>query len=329
MKRTRFSIFALLVLSLWGGVGCGRVVTTTPTAVPQPTPTLALVLPTLEATPTPIPASFTPAATPTPTEVPTPIVYTIESGDSLLSVAQLYGVSAAALQEANGILDPRALQIGQELVIPQQIEEDSAFATATPTPMPAVVQNVAIGENSIGGVWVLGEVLNTAQVPLEQIRVRFTLLADDGAMLAETSNLVALDIVGVDEASPFALLLEDAPNSFAQYRTEVASAVPAYIGSYYQDLEIRELLTRGDGTDPYTVSGRVYNFGNVEAVDVQVILTAYDNRGMVVGVRKVSPENDTVPKLGETTFNMILAPQGNAVVKVSAVAIGRKLRVRQ
>lgn len=316
----------VLILGIVGSAGCGRVVTTAPTSVPRPTATLALVLPTIEATPSPLAVSFTPAPTPTPTELPTPTVYTIDSGDSLLSIAQLYNVSVGALQEANGILDPRTLQIGQELVIPQEIEEESAFATATPTPMPAIVQNVAVGENNIGGVWVLGEVLNTTDVSLEQVRVRFMLLGDDGATLIETSNLAALDIVGANETTPFALLIEDAPNAFAQFRTEVASAVPAYVGSYYRELEIRDLQIRGDGTSPYSVSGRVYNFGTVEAINVQVVLTAYDNRGTVVGVRKISPENDTVPKLGETSFSIILAPQGNRVAKVNAVAIGRKLR---
>lgn len=323
---TFYLICFLLGLSLLGCMSCGRVVTVTPTPEPQPTPTFAIVLPTTQVTQTPLPASYTPAPTATPTEVPTPIVYTIESGDSLLSVAQLYNVSTNALQEANGILDPRTLQIGQEVVIPQQLEEEDAFATATPTPMPATVQNVSFGENSIGGRWVLGEVLNSSSVPLEQIRVRLLLLDDQEQILAETSNLAALDIVNSDESAPFAMLIDNAPQRFAQYRTELVSAVPAYVGGYYRDLEIRDLQSRGDGTEPYTVSGRIYNYGSVEAVNVQVILTAYGTSGRVVAVRKISPENSTVPKLGETSFEVILAPQGGTVVNVSAVAIGRRFQ---
>jgi len=306
--------------------GCGRVVTVTPTPEPQPTATFVLALPTVETTATPLPANFTPAPTATPTKVPTPIVYTIETGDSLLTVAQLYNVSVNALQEANGILDPRTLQIGQEVVIPQQIEEEDAFATATPTPMPATVENISFGENSIGGLWVMGEVFNSSSVPLEQIRVSFVLLDEADEMLAETSDLAALDIVNTDESAPFSMLIDNAPRNFTQYRVDLLSAVPAYIGGYYRDLEIRDLQSRGDGTEPYTVSGRIYNFGTVEAVNVQVILTAYDIDGRVVAVRKIFPTDAVVPKLGETSFNIIIAPQGGAVANVSAVAIGRRFQ---
>lgn len=323
LERHTICVWFVMLLSV---AGCGRVVTITPTPEPQPTATFALVLPTVETTATPLPASYTPAPTATPTDVPTPIVYTIEPGDSLLTVAQLYNVSSSALQEANGILDPRTLQIGQEVVIPQQIEEEDAFATATPTPMPATVENISFGENSIGGLWVMGEVLNSSSGPLEQIRVRFVLLDEADQVLAETSNLAALDIVNTDESAPFSMLIDNAPKRFTQYRTELISAVPAYVGGYYRDLEIRDLQSRGDGTEPYTVSGRVYNFGTVEAVNVQVILTAYDNGGRVVAVRKIFPENDVVPKLGETSFNIIIAPQGGAVANVSAVAIGRRFQ---
>lgn len=323
---TFFLICCLLGLSLLGCISCGRVVTITPTPGPPPTATFALALPTVGPTPTSLIADYTPAPPATPTEISEPIVYTVESGDNLSSIAQLYKVSTSALQEANGILDPRTLQIGQELIIPPEEELGNAFATATLTPLPVQVQGVGVGENNIGGIWVLGEVLNTASVPLEQIRVRFILLDQDEQVLAEATNLAALDIVGVNETTPFVMLIDDVPRSFAQYRTELISAVPAYLGGYYRDLEIRDLQSLGDGSKPYEVSGRVYNYGAVEAVNVKIVLTAYDDKGRVVAARKISPQNDIVPRRGEISFNVILAPQGGAVASVNAVAIGRRFQ---
>lgn len=57
---------------------------------------------------------------PAPTTVMTvrPARYVVQSGDSIGSIAQQFGVSAAALQEANGILDANALEAGREIVIP-------------------------------------------------------------------------------------------------------------------------------------------------------------------------------------------------------------------
>ena len=144
-----------------------------PTPTPAPTSTIALEILPPTALPTATPAPYTPAPTPTPTLTPTPVLHTIQAGQSLLTLSGQYGVSVAALQEANGILDPRALQIGQQLIIPQEIlPEGSADLTPTPTPLPISIHNIHFGETSIGGLWILGEIQNTSDTALEQVRVR-------------------------------------------------------------------------------------------------------------------------------------------------------------
>jgi murein DD-endopeptidase MepM/ murein hydrolase activator NlpD len=44
--------------------------------------------------------------------------YTVKRGDTLHHIAQRYGVSVATLMSANGISNPRALEVGQVLTIP-------------------------------------------------------------------------------------------------------------------------------------------------------------------------------------------------------------------
>jgi LysM repeat protein len=46
-------------------------------------------------------------------------IHVIASGDTLSKIAQQYGVSLTQLQRANPTVNPRALQIGQRIVIPQ------------------------------------------------------------------------------------------------------------------------------------------------------------------------------------------------------------------
>jgi LysM repeat protein len=50
---------------------------------------------------------------------PNAIVHVVKAGESLASIALQYGVSVARLAEANYIVDPNRLAVGQELVIPQ------------------------------------------------------------------------------------------------------------------------------------------------------------------------------------------------------------------
>jgi LysM repeat protein len=99
--------------------------TASPTASPtvRPTPT-STPTPTASPSPTPIPtASPTPSPAPTPvvTAAPTPApqtTYTVVAGDTLALIADRFGTTVAAIQEANAIDDPNTITIGQVLVIP-------------------------------------------------------------------------------------------------------------------------------------------------------------------------------------------------------------------
>ena len=306
--------------------GCGQVITLTPTPTPAPTATIEIAVVAATPPPTPTPAPYTPAPTPTFTVTPTPIFYTIQGGDSLLGVASSYNVSVAALQEANGILDPRSLQVGQQVIIPRIEEiEESEDGTPTPTPLPVQVENVYFSETTIGGLWVLGEVLNDSGRPLEQVRVGVTLLDEADGELGEADGLVALDFVDVGERAPFAVLFGAAPGRFERYRAYPLSAVEAYVGSYYRDLEVRNLKSEGERYASYTVTGTIYNFGPEEAVSVQVVLTAYDNLDRVIAMRQVVPDHNVVPRGGETTFTDVIVPIGGPVARIEAVAQGRRL----
>ena len=55
---------------------------------------------------------------PTPTPAPAPQTYTVVEGDTLAAIAQRFGTTVEALQDANGIEDPDEIIIGQVLVIP-------------------------------------------------------------------------------------------------------------------------------------------------------------------------------------------------------------------
>lgn len=327
MKLHAGLLFTLISTVLLAAA-CGQVITLQPTPTPAPTATLevAVEVATLSATSTPAP--YTPAPTATPTITPTPILHVIASGESLLSVAGQYGVSVAALQDANGILDPRYLQIGQQLIIPrpEEVEDaESQSLTPTPTPYPMEVQNVYFNESNIGGLWVLGEALNTSAETLEQVRVGITLLDESDAEIARTEGLVALDLVPSGQVAPFAIAFGENPGEFSRYRLFATHAVPAYVGSYYRDLEVLDVQYIGERNASYTVTGVIRNVGPEEAVEVDVVLTAYDPLGRVIAMRKVTPDHNVIPIGGETPFTAVIAPVGGPVQRVAAVAQARRV----
>ncbi len=112
-------------------------VLTNPTTQPTPTPT-----PTATPTPTDVPPSATPTNTSTPqlvlTESPTVetaggfIVYRVQQGDTLQSIAEQYGLDNYELLNANPGFDLDRMVVGQEVIIPIRPEElPTAVAEAT------------------------------------------------------------------------------------------------------------------------------------------------------------------------------------------------------
>ncbi|GIV83580.1 MAG: hypothetical protein KatS3mg052_0587 [Candidatus Roseilinea sp.] len=98
--------------------GCSGAVSNQPPTLP-PTVTLPTPRPTLTPRPTPTLAAATPPAPSQPAATPTPVVYIVQAGDTLIPIANRFGVSVADLIAANGNLDATRLQIGQRLIIPQ------------------------------------------------------------------------------------------------------------------------------------------------------------------------------------------------------------------
>ncbi|MBX3011917.1 MAG: LysM peptidoglycan-binding domain-containing protein [Caldilineaceae bacterium] len=323
----QFLLGAFFVLGL---IGCGQVITLTPTPTALPTPTISITLAADAPDATPTPAPYTPEPTLTPTITPTPIVHTVGSGESLLSIATQYGLTAAELQEVNGILDPRTLQIGQQLIIPRPEEAAiAAAATPTPTPLPLPIQNVYLSQTTIGNLWVLGEVYNNGPVALEQVQVAVVLLNEQNEEIRTRDTFVALDLVNPEERASFALLFEAPVPAFANYQVIVTHAVPAYVGSYYRDLQINRLENTHERYASYTVQGTILNSGPEEAVGVQVVLTGYDSLDRVVAMRKITPDYNVVPRGGETNFTAILTPFGGPITRIEAIALGRRITATQ
>lgn len=318
------------VFFVFAVIGCGQVITLTPTPTALPTPTISITLAADAPVATATPAPYTPAPTPTATITPTPIVHTVGAGESLLSIATQYDLTVNELQEANGILDPRTLQIGQQIIIPRPEEAViAAAATPTPTPLLLTVQNVYLNNTIVGNLWVLGEVYNTNPVALEQVQVAVVLLDDQNEEIIRKETFVALDLIDPNQPAPFALLFEPPVPQFAGYQVLVIHAVPAYIGSYYRDLQVNRLESAHERYASYTVQGAILNTGPEEAVSVQVVLTGYDSLERVIAMRKIDPDYNVVPRGGETNFTAILTPFGGPITRLEAVAQGRRLQPTQ
>ena len=302
--------------------GCGRLITRpTPTAVAivQEAPA---VMPRAISTPVP----WTPAPTATPTLTPTPIIYIVQAGDNLLGIARQYGVTVEALQEANAITDPRLLQIGQELVIPREEEGLANQPTPTPTPLPFQIANVGFYETPVGSLWCLGEVINNTGAGIEQVQVAVSLYDAEGEMVATGSTFTEFDIIPHEGKMPFALLFTEPLPGFSHHQVVALSGVTvAHWGRNYMDLTIESDHGEASGERVYVVTGQVRNTGQYDAEQIRMVVTAYDAEGRVVGIRRGSPETQTLGVGESSPFRVSLSSLGGQVVTHTVQVQGRRM----
>jgi LysM repeat protein len=108
--------------------GAATPLATAPSALlPSPTP-LSVI-----ATPTPLPIPTNPPTSQEGGTVTLPTNHVVQPGETLDSIAQRYGVSAAEIQGANVIPDPNNIPAGTVLVIPAP-QVPQVVPTAAPPP---------------------------------------------------------------------------------------------------------------------------------------------------------------------------------------------------
>ncbi len=315
------AVFLLAIIP----AACGQVITrVTPT--PGVTAPVARTEQVATQRPTATPAPYTPAPTATPTVTPTPVVYRVKGGDSLLGIAQQFGTTVQALQEANGIADPRTLQVGQQLVVPAKERPAAGTQTPTPaaTPLPFRVENVNFQRSVLGGLWVLGEIENSSGQTLEQASVAVTLLDASAKPLGRVEAQAYRDLIPPGGRAPFAGRFTEAPQ-FASFAIEPLTGIQGFVGNYYTDLVVRDTRGEGERYAAYTVSGNLANTGPEDAVEVSLTVTLYDALGRVVGVRRDLPAHNVVPRGGETSFVVQVTPAGGPVTSFRVDAQGRRM----
>lgn len=307
-------------LSLWLLVGwlflaCGRLITPTPEPVSNlvtatSTPSIK---PTSTLRPTSTPRIATPIASPTPTVSPTPIIYTVQGGDTLLKIALQFDTSTESIQAANGIIDPRFLQIGQQLIIPPPQANSDAPPTPTPTPPPLVVTAINFQETSHGVLWCLGTVENPGDDYLTQVVIEASLFDEAGVLLAREAAFTQLDVVPPGQSVPFAVLFESPPSQFAQYQITAVAGVPlSSQAPYVFNLETFDLRGTPDGIATYKISGQLRNNDTEDVESIRLVAVAYDKNDQVLAQRQATLAVSLLRAGSATPFEIeLIIPSGS------------------
>lgn len=262
-----------------------------------------------------------------PTAAATPVVHVVQQGDTLGAIAFDYGVRVDALQRANAIENPQLLQIGQELIIPLEREEDRATISLllpTPTPQPVEVQGAGFFSTPVGSLWALGEVTNTTSVTLTNVLVSVTLFDVDGTVVAESNTFAAADLVPPRTSSPFGVLFTSPPD-WASYQMTIVRADDAGgLARAYVPIAVTE-LEGGAFESQFRVSGTARNVCSGRAAStLDIIVTVYDAHQAVTGFRHHTMALDEPLAPGATSsFTVLLTAHGESPDGFGVIALGR------
>src|SRR5687768_5090450 len=125
-----------------------------------------------------------------PLPSPTPFTHTVQTGDTMSSVALKFGVSMDDLQAANPEISPNAMSVGQVLNIPSN--PDNPSGEPTPTAAPFTIQQIECYPTADKGLWCFVLVHNDFPDFMESVSAQVTLVDANNATLASQTALLPL-----------------------------------------------------------------------------------------------------------------------------------------
>jgi hypothetical protein len=230
----------------------------------------------------------------------------------LLDIAIRFERTTEAIQEANGITDPRLLQIGQEIIIPPPQDNPEDPPTPTPTPPPLVVEAINFQKTRQESLWCLGKVSNPGGESLSEVVVEASLYDGGGVLLSREAAFIQLDVIQPDQAVPFAILFDTPPSSFAQYHVVAVSGIPiSEQARYYFDLEAIDLHGVQQDIATYRLSGQLRNWGPQDAEAIRLVAVVYDKDGKVLAQRQADLAVELLKAGAITPFEIdLIVPHG-------------------
>jgi SLAP domain-containing protein len=223
----------------------------------------------------------------TPLPSPTPFTYSVQSGDTISSIALKFGVSMDELQAANPEISPNAMSVGQVLNIPSNPQNPSG--EPTPTPAAFTIQQIECYPTADNGMWCFVLVHNDYSDFMENITAQVTLIDANNTVLASQTALLPLNILPPNTSLPLTVFFPPEISFDAKPQVQILTAIRLLPNDErYLPATINNALVQvnADGRSA-SVRGQVLMSGDAkDARQVWVAGTAYDESGRVVGVRR-------------------------------------------
>ncbi len=188
------------------------------------------VLPTASLTFT---ATLKPSQTPTrvtsPTPLPsptsTPRTHLVKLGETLGGIAWTYGVSLDGILTLNPDVNPNAMKVGIEILIPAETLTPGEL-TPQPTPINLPVTGLNCLPDSQEGIWCFGWLVNSTAELMESARVSVNVADLSASQVFSETQVLPLNLLLPDESLPFAVYFNAPMPTEFQSSAQFNSSIP-------------------------------------------------------------------------------------------------------
>jgi hypothetical protein len=217
----------------------------------------------------------------------------IQSNQTLIGIAILYGVDLEDLLLANPGIDPQFLSVGMELIIPGDNGQPVDTLLPTPTPVPMALSPVRCYGTASNGLWCLLDIHNSTANDVEGLVSMIYLLDDEGEVLDQRAAYGPLNRLKEDSGMPLASFFPSYPEEMETAAASLISGVPVNDAELrYRDVELRVTAQEiePDGLS-VVVRGELETKAEDEKAEVslRLLLIGFDQAGDVVGFRIWEP----------------------------------------
>lgn len=272
-------LISTLFICVWI-TGCNLLTRTAPVTSPTQLPRITLTLRVRE-TKTPLPTPTPPAFPTHQTETyPADGVYIVRPGDTLLGIALDTGLDVEQIRAANPDINPLALQVGQQIVLPPP----GLLIAAAPTPVPLQPEAPDCHDLITGSLLCLGQVVNLHDAPVTDVQVRVRLVDAGGALLAEKTARIEQAVIPPGQSAPYSAMFQVAGEVHAQAALLTAAPVTAGDWVLLDVIEPQTETTKGR----CRIRAMLQNTTGTTTGPPRLVLTLLDDEGRVVGFRIVT-----------------------------------------
>jgi LysM repeat protein len=227
-------------------------------------------------------------ATPLPTPSPAPQYHTVQAGETMSSIALLYGLNMNDVVLANPDIDPNAMVVGMQVLIPPKtVSAEAASYSSTPAPVNLTAPE-CYKERS-GGLWCFMVARNDNDSAVENVLVEITLGDANASQLTAQIAAAPLNMIPSKSQLPLSAYFPPPVPEPYRYSYLLISSIPVEDESRYLETQIMDQSVNisEDGLTAQ-ITARVFVNGTVgESVQVWLSAAAFNKDGSIVGVRRI------------------------------------------